>query len=284
MIAFFLLLALFTPLADPPAAEAALTRNQFDDAARLALSQLKLTPRNAHWHVLLAQARIGQNNAPAALDELDAALAIDPRDADALYFTNRLTAVLATQELTRLYRIAPDSGRVHQLRAESLHMQEDSAGEEREYVAALERMPNSLPVLIALGDLVRYHARYEEAAGFYSRAEKIEPRSFDALYGLGACRMFLEDFKGSAAYLERALQVEPGSAAARLALGDALIRDQQNERAVGVLAKLVESAPTAKQGWALYGKALRQAGRKAEADAAFAQYRNLLRTEAEAAP
>ena len=258
-------------------AEEALARNDFDLASRIASGEIKSNPASAGAHVLLARALIGNNDAVRALDELELALKLQPRNLDALYYTNKLTAVLARQELTRLYQIAPDSGRVHQVLAESLHAQGDSAGEEREYLAALERMPDSAVVLAALGDLARFQGSYEDAYGYYSRAEKVDSRNFDALYGIGACSIFLKEYKKAVRSLDRALKVDPQSSAARLALGDALIRDEQYGRAVDVLARLVETEPFAKQGWALYGKALRQAGLKPDADAAFARYRELQR-------
>ncbi len=264
------------------AAESALDRANYAEAARVAHELLAAEPRNAKAHVVLGRAWIGRNDAPHALDELAAALRADPKNLDALYYLNRLSSVLARQEFARLYAMAPESARVHQLMAESLHEQDDAAGEEREYLAALEKNPHSVSVLNALGELKRHQSRLEAAAGYYARAAAIDPLSFDALYGLGACAIFGQDNPQAIAYLSRALVVDPQSIATRLALGDALLRDKQNQRAVDVLQGLVATDPSAKQAWVLLAKALRGLGRKEEADRAFARYRVLAQQEADA--
>ncbi len=260
-------------------AEAALDRAAFPEAIRIAETALRHEPGNAAAHVLLARASMGQNQPAKAFAVLRVALQLDPRNLDALYYLHRLTSVLAQQEFARLYAMAPDSARVHQLMAESLHEQNDAAGEEREYLAALERNPKSVVILNAMGDLKRHQSKLEEARGFYARAEAVDHASFDALYGLGACAIFMQDNERAIGYLTGALHAEPESIAAKLALGDALLRAKQNQRAEEVLRGLVKSDPAAKQGWVLYAKALRLLGRKEEADRAFARYRALSRGE-----
>ena len=262
-------------------AETALDQGRFEEAAALARGVLRHDAVNSTAHVTLARALMGRNDAAGALGELTAALKSDPNNLDALYYLNKLSTVLAQQEFARLYVAAPDSARVHQMLAESLHQQDDSAGEEREYRAAYQRDPKSVPVLNALGDLLRTQSRSTEAMSFYARAEKVDPRSFDALYGLGACQLLAENYAAAIEYLTRALAVDPGSPAALFALGETLLRDQQPGRAEKLLRAVAAREPSNKQTWFLLAKALRQLGRKQESDQAFARYRKLSQSQME---
>lgn len=267
--------------ASPPA-ESALDQGRFGDAAAIARGRLRDNPTDSAAHVILARALMGQNDAAGALEHLTAALKSDAKNLDALYYLEKLSAVLAQQQFSRLYAAAPDSARVHQLQAELLHQQQDSVGEEREYLAAYQRDPKSVTVLNALGDLMRLQARTTEAMPYYSKAEELDPRSFDALYGLAACQFTTGDFESAIQYLTRALAVEPTSSAAQFALGETLLRDHQPEPAEKLLRAVVTREPSTKQTWFLLAKALRQLGRKQESDEAFAEYRRLTQAEATA--
>lgn len=261
--------------------ETALNQGRFTEAAALARGRLQRDPANSAAHVTLARASMGQNDATGALRELTLALKSDASNVDALYYLNKLSTVLAQQEFSRLYAAAPDSARVHQLLAEVMHQQNDSAGEEREYLAAARRDPKSVAVLNALGDLMRRQSKLTEALPYYTQAEKLEPRSFDALYGLGACQLQAENYPLAIAYLTRAVAADPASSAALFALGETLLRDQQPERAEKLLRTVVTREPSNKQTWFLLAKALRQLGRKTESDAAFAEYRKLSQSQME---
>ena len=266
---------------DARAAEIALNQGRYDEAASLARGVLRSEARNSAAHVIMARALIGQNDAAGALRELTAALKSDPGNVDALYYLSKLSTVLAQQQFSRLYAATPDSARVHQLLAESLHQQDDSAGEEREYLAAYQRDPKSVTVLNALGDLLRTQSRSTEAMSYYAQAEKLDPRSFDALYGLGACQLLAENYPLAIEYLTRAAAVDPASSAAQFALAETLLRDKQAERAEKLLRAVVAREPDNKQTWFLLAKALRQLGRKPESDEAFAQYRKLSQSQVE---
>ena len=275
------ILTLALPLQAREPAETALDQGRFEEAAALARRVLQHDAADSAAHVVLARALIGQNDAGGALRELSAALRYDPKNVDALYYLNKLGAVLAQQEFARLYAAAPDSARVHQLLAESLHQQEDSAGEERELRAAYQRDPKSVAVLNALGDLLRAQSRPEAALPFYAQAEKLDPRSFDALYGLGACHVAAQKYALAIGYLTRAAEVDPSSSAALFALGETLLRDRQPERAEKLLRSVVAREPSQKQTWFLLAKALQQLGRKREAEEAFAHYRKLSQSQME---
>ena len=123
----------------------------------------------------------------------------------------KLSTILAQQEFQRLYRIAPDSARVHQLMAELHHVRGDAVNEEREYRAALEREPNLIPALTGLGDLERERNQCTEAVMVYSKAAALAPRDYDALYGQAACAVMGRDYAKAIPLLRQAVEIDPGS-------------------------------------------------------------------------
>ena len=259
----------------------ALNRGDFAEATTLTSAFLATHPDSTQALVLSAQAHMGQGDSAPAYTDLRSALKLDPRNIDALYYMGKLSGVLAQTELQRLYRLAPNSARVHELLAEFYHAREDSANEEKEYLAALKLDSRSLPVLIALGDLTRYQARYEQAISFYSQVQKADPSNYNALYGLGACYLFRQEPQMAASFFRKALKTAPDSAAARFALGDALLRLKQDAEAARELAAAISISPDMKQAYALIGRAYQRLGRAQEAEQAFHKFQELSKADIE---
>lgn len=232
--------------------------------------------------VLLARAEMAQGKLDQAYARLRQVLLRAPRHSDALYFLSKLALALSQQTYQRLYALAPNSARVHQLMAESHAAQHDLAGAEAEYRAALRAEPRSVEILTALGDLLRRQSRFEEAAAQYARALTLDPSSYDAAYGLGACRLFRNQPAQAARYFRKALEADPGAAAARLALGDALLRSGDAAAAAQELERAIALEPGMRQAYVLLGRALQRLGKAEAARRAFDKARELSQRELEA--
>lgn len=258
-----------------------MSRGDFANAGAIAAAYLKADTGSAAAWVCAAQAHIGQAQPEQACSELRRALEIAPSNIDALYYLGKLSGVLAQAELQQLYRLAPNSARVHQLMAESYHARENAAEEEKEYRLALLAEPRSVAVLIALGDVIRYQGRYGEAMSYYKQAERIDPRNYDALYGVGACHLLLSQPERAVEYFHRALRIDSASAAAHFALGDALIRLQRHSEALAQLNAALALQPEMKQAYAQLGRVYQRLGRVRESRAAFQKYQQLSTSELE---
>jgi tetratricopeptide (TPR) repeat protein len=138
-------------------------------------------------------------------------------------------------------------------------------------------------VLVALGDLTRRDAAYDEAIAYYSRAAEMAPMNYDVLYGLGVCHSFRQEHAKAVEYFRQALRREPDSAPAHLALGSALLQTGQTPAAVTELGAARRLEPRMRQAYFLLGRAYRALGRSSEAEAAFARVQELVRQEGEAA-
>lgn len=276
----------FTPrchalAADLEAAYRALDRGEYAQAASLARQYLKARPQSPDALVLLAQVELAQGRPEAAYQELQKALSLNPSHLDTLYFQGRACLILSQLERERLYALAPESARVHQLMAEASLAQQDLAQAEKEYRAALKADPNLVEVLVELADLLRSQFRFDEAIELYTRASKSSPKNYRSVYGLGAAFLFKEEPERAIEYFRRALEIDPNSAAAQLALGDALLRAGQPAEAVKELRRATELQPEMRQAFTLLARAHNRLGERAQAVAALRRADEITQREKE---
>ena len=258
-------------------------QEDYSRAVSLAEQYLKKYPRSTKARILLARAEMAQGKYEPAYKRLKEAVAAEPGNMDALYYLGVVAGILSQSEYERLFALAPESARVHQLLAESHQVQENTAEAEREYRAALAANPRSVEVLVAFGDLKRSQSDFDEAAKLYSRALEIEPRNYDGIYGLGVCHSFRQDHPRAMEYFRRALKIQPDSAPARLALGFSLTRTQQWAAAVTELRAAAALEPKMRQAYYLLGQSYQRLGRSQEVQEGFKKAEALSRQEAETA-
>ncbi|HEV2668960.1 MAG TPA: tetratricopeptide repeat protein [Blastocatellia bacterium] len=249
-------------------------------AAELAEKRLRQYSNDATERVILARAELAQGNFQRAYQELQTALASDPRNIDALYYLAIVAKALSQQEHQRLYALAPDSARVHMLMAEAALAQENPTEAEAEFQAALKASPGSIEVLTALGELKRSQSKFDEAIAHYAQAEGIGPLNYRIAYGLGACYTYKQESARAVEYLRKAAAFAPDSAAGRFALGNALYQYGQTEAAIPELKAALKLEPQLKQAYFLLGRAYQKLGRQAEAKAEFSKLDELNRNEA----
>jgi Tfp pilus assembly protein PilF len=254
-------------------------RGDYPAAANLARQLAKAQPGTSGPYVLLARAEASQGNLRQAFDALRQALRINPNDTEALYFLAHVSTGLSQVEHQRLFAMAPNSARVHQILAESYRVQENLPKAEEEYQAALQADPSLVEVLNVLGDMKRYQFKFEEAIAYYSRAANIRPRDYDSAYGLGASQLYLQKPDVAVEHFQNALSIDPRSAAARLALGDSLLRLKQFKSAAKELESAIQIDPKMRQAYTLLGKTYQQMGQTAKAKEAFAVAQKLIQEE-----
>src|SRR5712691_1308283 len=119
------------------ACTSALYRGDYLEAAQIAEQHLRTYPKDAPVRVILARAELAQGRFQEAFGELQKALASDPRNIDALYYLSLVSRELSEREYQRLFSMAPDSARVHQLFAEAALGAENKTEAEEEFQKAL---------------------------------------------------------------------------------------------------------------------------------------------------
>jgi predicted Zn-dependent protease len=269
---------------DPRLVEAsvALYAGDPDRALQLVERFLKEHPDDVTGTVLAARAQLARDEHASAYELLRRALAVNSRDVDVLYYLGIVTSQMAMRELDRLYGLAPEGARVHQLMAESLKLQDKLAEAAAEYELALRASPDLLEALIGLGEIRREESKCDEAVAAYQRAQAVRP-TYEAAYGLGVCFAIQNQHAQAIDEFRAALKREPRSAAARFALGSSLLHVGDTAAAIRELERAVALEPRMRQGYYLLGRAYGALGLRAQSQQAFAKADELAQAESSGA-
>jgi tetratricopeptide (TPR) repeat protein len=257
----------------------ALYRGDYVQAAALAEKHLRLYPKDVSARLILARAELAQGKFQQALERLQKVLASDPKNIDALYYMSLTARELSRREYERLFAIAPDSDRVHQLLGESALAAENKSEAEEEFQKALKANPRSIEVSTELAELKRSQSKFDEAIDFYTQAKQIGPLNYEIAYGLGACYTYKQQYSQAIDWLRKAVALAPDSAAAHFALGNALFQHGDYEAAIPELNSSLRLEPRMKQAYFLLGRADSKLGRQEEARAALRKLDELNRAE-----
>ena len=199
---------------------------------------------------------------------------------EALYWTARAATALFEQTLTKLQTL-PDSGALHELRAEANELQGRRAEAVAEWRTALRLAPKDPRVEGSLGRALWRNREYDEALPILSRMAAHQPHVAEWNYLLGDLYYRLEQAPKAVALLEAALRREPGQVAAHAVLGRVYMQLGEPGKA---LPHLQAAFSTDEDGSLYYqlGLAYRRTGQETLAQAMFARQREA-QTQSEAA-
>jgi len=260
-----------------PAARALYSGN-YEQAKELAERHLQKKPADLLARIILARAELAVGDYGEALGELKRVLAFDPHNVDAFYYMSFAARGMSQQEYERLYRLDPDSARVHQVLAESALEAQNMSLAETEFQKALEINPHAVEVAIELAELKRSQSKFDEAVSFYSKAAEIGPVDYKIAYGLGACYTYKQEYSRAIEWLTKSIALCPDCAAGHFALGNALFQSGDLDDAIPELTTSARLEPRMKQAYFLLGRAYAKLGRKREADATFQKLDQLNRS------
>jgi tetratricopeptide (TPR) repeat protein len=254
----------------PTLAEASRALAAGDDRRALVLGNtyLQRHPDEVRAQILLVRVHLARGEAEHAYRIASRAARRHPADVDVLYYLGLVTRRLAAEELERLTRMAPDSARVHQLKAEVLEAKERRADAEKEYAAALAVKPDLLEALLGLAKLQRIRLACDEARFLYQRAETIRP-TFDAAYGLGVCHSYLQNDELAVTQFEQAVQRNPAAAVAWGGLGTSLVKLGRTSEGIAKLQRAIALAPGMDEAHYMLGMAYQSSGDTIRAQEAF---------------
>jgi tetratricopeptide (TPR) repeat protein len=254
-------------------------RGDFAQAAQIAETYVHSHPTDVPVRVMLGRTKLAQGDFSRAFEELRTALVSDPHNIDALYYLSIAARELSQKEHQRLFELAPDSDRVHQLLGEAALAAEDRTEAEEEFLLALKANPHSVDAATELAELKRSQSKFDEAITYYLQAAHIGQPNYEIAYGLGACYTYKQDYAQATEWLRKATALAPDSVAARFALGNALFQNGQLDAAILELKASLQIQPRMKQAYFLLGRAYSKLGRQDEAQAAFKRLDELNRSE-----
>ena len=249
-------------------ASRALAAGDADRAFRLGTAFLERHPGDVRAQVLLVRVHLERGEWDAAYRLASRAARAHPGDVDALYYLGLITRQLAAGQFQRLGQLAPESERVHQLKAEMFEAQERRADAEKEYAAALEAQPRLLEALLGLARLKRIRLACDEAIALYDKAEAIRP-TFDGAYGLGVCLSYTQDDERAVGKFEQAIARNPAAGVAWAGLGTSLVRLQRTADGIAKLERAIALEPDMAEAHYMLGQAYQASGNAARAQAAF---------------
>lgn len=259
-------------------------RGDYAKASELAIAHLRRFPNDVPVRVILARAEFAQNKFDQALEDLQKALAADPKNIDALFYLSLVAKEGSQRENERLYSLAPNSDRVYQLLGEAALAAENQIVAEEEFQKALKINPHAIEVLSELAQLKRSQWKFDEAINYYTQAEQASPLTYEIAYGLGASYASKREYSQAIAWLQKAVVLSPDSADGHFALGNALVQSGQFEAAIPELKASRQLDPRMKQAYVLLGRAYSKLGRPEEARLAFQKVDELSRAEEQAGP
>jgi tetratricopeptide (TPR) repeat protein len=253
----------------------ALYRGDYLKASELARAHLRRFPNDAPVRVILARVELAQAQFPQAFQDLQKALASDPKNVDALYYLSLTARELSQRESQRLFSLAPDSDFVHRLLAEAALTAGNESEAEEEFQKALRANPRSIEAATELAHLKLSQRKFDEAIAYYTRADQLDPSNYQVAYGLGVCYTYTQIYPQAIEWLQKAVVLVPQSAEGRFALGKALFQNAQFAAAIPELKASVQIEPGMKQAYVLLGRAYAKLGRSEEAKAALHKFDEL---------
>ena len=254
-------------------------RGDYAKASELGKAHLRRFPNDVPSRVILARAELAQNKFDEAFEDLQNALALDPKNIDALYYLSLMAKQLSRRENERLFSLAPDYFRVYQLQGEAALAAANQSEAEEEFQKALKANPRSSEVLTKMAELKRSQRKFDEAIAYYTQAQQFGPLKYEIAYGLGTCYTFKQEYPRAIEWFQKTVTLAPEFVEGQFSLGDALFKNGQFEGAIRELKAALKLEPGRKQGYYLIGRAYSKLGRPDEAKAAFQKFDELNRAE-----
>lgn len=156
---------------------------------------------------------------------------------EAIYWSVRMLQSMADQCFRRVEQVAPDSWRVHQLRAEA-HRQRQADDEAiAEYQRAIQLKPDEPELHRSLGLIHLLNNAHDEAQRSLEAALRLDGANPRTLYVLGRLYVARQQHEESIQFLESALRLDPNLVEARPALGRAYLRAGRFGEAAAQLEK-----------------------------------------------
>jgi tetratricopeptide (TPR) repeat protein len=249
---------------------------KFDDAIRAYKRALALDPALPGLQLNLGLAHFKQGHFPAAIAPLNAALAADPQSLQArtllgLSFYGAKRFADASVQLEKVATLDPGNLELRRVLAQSCLWAKkyDCALEQFRQIASQD--PNSAAAHMLSGEALDGLARTPEAIGEFEAALKIAPREPEVNFGLGYLHWKLSQFDEATKYFNAELAIDPNHPQALTYLADIAFKNNEPEKALPLLQKVVKQRSDIRIAYVDLGAILTQQKRYTDALAALKQ-------------
>ncbi len=215
---------------------------------------------------------------PMAVEALGRAATLDPDNVDILYHRGRAALALSRQSYEAMFRIDPNSWRVHQVLAQADVEADRNADAIEQYNLAIRSAPPQSGLYEALGSSLWRDGKFDEAEAAYEAALKVDPADTLTLYKLGCLRVDRGNAKEGKPLLDRVIIADPSlkmaiyyEGRAESALGDDRKAAEDFKKVIAVNIDV----DTTRQAWFQLSRVYRKLHQDAAATDAQAEYRKL---------
>jgi len=215
---------------------------------------------------------------------LDKAASLAPNNVDILYHRGQAHLLVSKDSYVRMFKVDPNSWRVHQVLAQANSQAERPMDAIAEYLEAIKLVPTQPGLHEELGSEYSSAAKPVEAEAAFRRELEIDPHNALARYKLGVLAIAQGDGANAKALIEAALKENPGLRHTGYNLGRAEMLLGEDENAVRYFqqATKTETDPDVlQQAWFQLGIVYRRLHRMPEAQEAIATFQRLKNEQAE---
>ena len=228
--------------------------NRFKDAETHLARETAIDLHSAKAFMWLGVCRLAENDPQAAIEPLDKAYALDPRDPDTLYHRGHAYMLVANASYDAMFRLDGDSVRVHQVLAEAYAQAYRNTDAVSEFEIAVKMAPHQPGLHEELGDQYWTVGNLEKAGDAY-RAELVnDPYAATAMYKLGSLLVRNQGAEEGVELLRKAIKADPSLNDAYYYLGDGLMQIGQNREAIHEFEQAIAADPRADRAMSSYYK------------------------------
>lgn len=252
--------------------------NHLEKAHTAIAKETAAYPKDAPAWMWLGVVCLAQDKPEEAAEALDKAAKLKPDDEDILYHRGRAHLLVSKNSYARMFKVDPDSWRVHRVLAQANAEAERHTDAIAEYEAAIKLAPSQPGLHEELGSEYRNVNKIAEAEQAFRRELEIDPHNVLARYKLGAIAVEQGDGAKAKQLIEAALLEKPGLLHADYNLGRAEMLLGEDEAAAALLRKAAteDSDPeVAQQAWYQLGTIYRRMRRMDEARNALEMFQKL---------
>lgn len=215
------------------------------DAASADLrEEIRLRPKNVEALTWLGIIELGAGDADKAAPPLDQAAVLAPKDPNILYLRGRAHTLIAQEAYQGLYRLDPDSWRVHKALGETYSASGQPEKAVAEFQKAVEKQPENADLYEYLGDEYQKLGRFDDAMSAYQKEIKLDPHNPIGLYNIGKIDVERGDPEAGIVSLRQAISAHAKPAPSYFYLGLGLAKVGKNEEAAEWLERALRNEPS----------------------------------------
>jgi tetratricopeptide (TPR) repeat protein len=257
--------------------------DQFEEAKMALDREVRLSPDEPQAFMWLGIVDEAVNDPQSAVEVLDKAAKLAPKDVDILYNRGRAALLLSQKSYEDMYRVDPNSWRVHQVLAEAFAESDRHAQAVAEYLAAIKLSPSEPELYENLGREYWKGSQLDLAESQFAKEVELDPDNPMALYYLGSLHVERDQPNDGVPLLRKALEFDPSIADANYYLGRGEMATGDVDNAVVHFKKAIELAASAKESgadlaersWYQLAIGYRRLQRTDEARAALDEFKKL---------